>query len=104
MQMQYYFEKTFKKTDSSSNKYNEKSIGNKLISLAMNPLKPDRICDFFKSTLWDEWCDSMLSSYEKMEKFTTFCAPFKCSSFPPVTKNTYPKLAINMNSIKNICI
>ena len=68
------------------------AIGNKLINLPTKNPKPDHIGYVFKITLISDWYDSICSNYEKMEKYTTFSAPFLRSLLPPNTKIHRPRI------------
>ena len=53
-------------------------IGKKIISLSKKPTKTDHIGDVIKISLGSDWYDSIFSNDERMEKSTTFSAPFIC--------------------------
>ena len=85
------------------NKYSRKQIyiqpnqihsgnGNKLIILTTKPPTPDHIGDVVKSTLRYNCLDSIFSNDEKMEKSTTFSAPFIRYSLPQDTKILRPRI------------
>ena len=68
------------------------AIWNKLINLPGKTPTPDHIGDVVKSTLRYNCLDSIFSNDEKMEKSTTFSAPFLHSSLPSDTKIIRPRI------------
>ena len=74
-------------------------IGNKLISIPTKPSTPDHIGDVVKIPLRSEWCDSIFSNYEKVERSTTFSAPFLRSSLPPETKILRPRIYFRLKQL-----
>ena len=67
------------------------SIGNKLIGVPTKPLARDHIGGVVQSPLISEWIDSIFSNHKKMEKSTTFSAPFLCYLLQQDTKMIRPK-------------
>ena len=74
------------------------ALGEKIISLPMKPPSPDHIGFIVKSPLRSEWYDSIFTYYEKMEKSTTFSAPFLCSLLPPDTKILHSRIYFRVNT------
>ena len=51
-----------------------------------------------KTPIRYDWCYSIFSNYDQMEKSTTFSAPFLCSSLPPDTKILRPRISFRVNT------
>ena len=69
-----------------------------VLFLPKKPPAPDHIGDLSESPTRSDWIDSKSSNYEKMEKSTTFSAPFICSSLPPDTKVLCPRMSFRLNT------
>ena len=54
------------------------SVANKLVILKTKPYTPYHISYVAKIPLLDEWCDSIFSNYDRMEKSTTFSVHLLC--------------------------
>ena len=66
------------------------AIGNKLFSLPKKSPTPYHILDLVKTPLISQWYDSIFSNHYKMERSTTFSAPFYATCYHQIQRYSDP--------------